>query len=51
MILIDQLKKVYIDADLEPIDSSVWYNKIAKKDYQIGMNLTGVAVRLLMTTS
>ena len=44
VILIDQLKKVHIDAELEPIDSSVWYNKIAKKDYQIGMNLTGVAV-------
>ncbi|HTR86157.1 MAG TPA: ABC transporter substrate-binding protein [Reyranella sp.] len=44
VILIDQLKQVYIEAELEPIDSSVWYNKIAKKDYQIGMNLTGVAV-------
>jgi peptide/nickel transport system substrate-binding protein len=44
VILIDQLKKVYIEAELEPIDSSVWYNKIAKKDYQLGMNLTGVAV-------
>jgi peptide/nickel transport system substrate-binding protein len=44
VILIDQLKKVHIEAELEPIDSSVWYNKIAKKDYQIGMNLTGVSV-------
>jgi peptide/nickel transport system substrate-binding protein len=44
VILIDQLKQVYIEGDLEPIDSSVWYNKIAKKDYQLGMNLTGVAV-------
>ena len=44
VILIDQLKQVYIEADLDPIDSSVWYNKIAKKDYQIGMNLTGGGV-------
>ena len=44
VILIDQLKQIYIEGDLEPIDSSVWYNKIAKKDYQLGMNLTGVAV-------
>lgn len=44
VILIDQLKKVHIEGELEPIDSSVWYNKIAKKDYQIGMNLTGVSV-------
>ena len=44
VILIDQLKQIYIEGDLEAIDSSVWYNKIAKKDYQLGMNLTGVAV-------
>jgi peptide/nickel transport system substrate-binding protein len=44
VILIDQLKQIYIEGDLEPIDSSVWYNKIAKKDFQLGMNLTGVAV-------
>jgi peptide/nickel transport system substrate-binding protein len=44
VILIDQLKKVYIEAELDSVDSSVWYNKIAKKDYQLGMNLTGVAV-------
>jgi peptide/nickel transport system substrate-binding protein len=44
VILIDQLKQIYIEADLEAIDSSVWYNKIAKKDYQVGMNLTGGGV-------
>ena len=44
VILIDQLKQIYVEGDLEAIDSSVWYNKIAKKDYQLGMNLTGVAV-------
>ncbi|MBV8393626.1 MAG: ABC transporter substrate-binding protein [Alphaproteobacteria bacterium] len=44
VILIDQLKQIYIEGELDPIDSSVWYNKIAKKDYQIGMNLTGGGV-------
>ena len=44
VILIDQLKQIHIEADLEAIDSSVWYNKIAKKDYQVGMNLTGGGV-------
>jgi peptide/nickel transport system substrate-binding protein len=44
VILIDQLKKVYIEGELEPIDTSIWYNKVQKKDYQLGMNLTGVAV-------
>ena len=44
VILIDQLKQIYIDGELETIDSSVWYNKIQKKDYQVGMNLTGAGV-------
>jgi len=44
VILIDQLKQVHIDGELEPIDTSIWYNKIQRKDYQLGMNLTGVAV-------
>ena len=27
VILIDQLKKIYIDAELEPIDTTAWYPK------------------------
>ena len=44
VILIDQLKSIYIDAELDPIDTTVWYNKIQRKDYSVGMNLTGVGV-------
>ena len=44
VILIDQLKKIHIDGELDPIDTTVWYTKIQRKDYQIGMNLTGVGV-------
>ena len=44
VILIDQLKKIYIEAELDPIDTTVWYNKIQRKDYQVGMNLTGVGI-------
>ncbi|HYC64324.1 MAG TPA: ABC transporter substrate-binding protein [Reyranellaceae bacterium] len=44
VILIDQLKSIYIEADLDPIDTTVWYTKIQRKDYQIGMNLTGLGV-------
>ena len=44
VILIDQLKQIYIDADLEPIDTTVWYTKVQRKDYQLGMNLTGMGV-------
>lgn len=44
VILIDQLKAIHIDGVLEPIDTTVWYAKVQRKDYSIGLNLTGVAV-------
>jgi peptide/nickel transport system substrate-binding protein len=44
VILIDQLKQIHIEGELDPIDTTVWYTKIARKDYQVGMNLTGVGV-------
>ena len=44
VILIDQLKSIYIDAELDPIDTTVWYNKIQRKDYSVGLNLTGGGV-------
>ena len=44
VILIDQLKQVYVDAELEIIDTAVYYNRVFKKDYSIALNLTGSAV-------
>ena len=44
VILIDQLKHVYIDAELEPVDSPSWFPKVARKDYTIGLNLTGYGI-------
>lgn len=44
VILIDQLKQIYIDAELEPIDTSVWYNKVTRGDYAVGQNGTGMAI-------
>ena len=44
VILIDQLKQIYIEGELEPIDTTVWYTKIQRGDYQVGMNLTGVGI-------
>ena len=41
VILLDQLKEVYIDADLEPVDTAQWYPKVMRKDYTVGLNLTG----------
>lgn len=44
VILIDQLKKIYINAELEVVDTTQWHAKVARKDYAVGMNLTGVGV-------
>jgi len=44
VILIDQLKAIYIDAELEVVETSNWHAKVARKDYQVGLNLTGVGV-------
>jgi peptide/nickel transport system substrate-binding protein len=44
VILIDQLKKIHIEGVLDPIDTTVWYSKVQRRDYSVGLNLTGVAV-------
>ena len=44
VILIDQLKKVHIDGELEVIDTSIWHAKVTRGEYAIGLNLTGVGV-------
>jgi peptide/nickel transport system substrate-binding protein len=44
VILIDQLKHVYIAGELEPVETANWFPKVARKDYQIGLNLTGSSV-------
>ena len=44
MILIDQLKKIYIDGELEVVDTTIWHPKVTRGDYSVGLNLTGVAV-------
>jgi ABC-type transport system substrate-binding protein len=44
VILLDQLKQIYIDGELEVIDTSVYYNRVFKKDYVVALNLSGSAV-------
>jgi peptide/nickel transport system substrate-binding protein len=41
VILIDQLKEIYIDAELEPIETANWLPKVMRKDYTVALNLTG----------
>jgi len=44
VILIDQLKEVYIDGELDQVETANWFSKVARKDYTVGLNLTGNAV-------
>ena len=44
VILIDQLKDIYIDGELDVIESGIWFAKVARKEYSIGLNLTGAGI-------
>jgi peptide/nickel transport system substrate-binding protein len=39
VLLIDQLKQVYIDGELELIDTSRYFPKIMRKEFTVGLNL------------
>ncbi|MBI5264408.1 MAG: peptide ABC transporter substrate-binding protein, partial [Bradyrhizobium sp.] len=41
---IDQLKKIHISGELDILETPRWYTRLAKKDYTIGLNITGVSV-------
>jgi len=40
VILLDQLKEIYVDAELEPIDTTNWFPKVIRRDFTVGLNLT-----------
>jgi peptide/nickel transport system substrate-binding protein len=44
VILIDQLKEIYIDGELEVVETANWFPKVYRKDYKVGLNLTGAGV-------
>jgi peptide/nickel transport system substrate-binding protein len=44
VILSDQLREIYIDSDLDVIESTNWFSKLARKDYQVGFEFMGGAV-------
>ncbi len=39
MLLIDQLKEIYIDGVLDAVDTTQWYPKIMRKDYTVGVTV------------
>ncbi len=44
VIFVDQLNKVHFDAELEIIESSIWHNRLTKKDYTVALNTSGVGI-------
>ena len=44
LILVDQLKAIWVDAELDSVETANWFPKLARKDFQIGINNTGSAV-------
>ena len=44
VILTDQLKEVFIDGEIEIVETASWFPKVTRKDYKIGLNLTGGGV-------
>ena len=44
VILAGQLKEIWIDADVDIIDTAQWFPKIARKNYSVGLNTTGNGV-------
>ena len=44
VILVDQLNKIWFDAELEIIESTVWFGRAGRQDYSIAFNLSGMAI-------
>ena len=44
LILADHLKEIYVDAELDVVDTTLYYNRVVKKDYSVGMNATGTSL-------
>ena len=44
IILIDQLKEIYIDADLEIVETALWVPKLIRREYQFALSQVGNGV-------
>jgi peptide/nickel transport system substrate-binding protein len=41
VILVDQLNKIYFEAELETVESTVWFGRMLRMDFAVGLNLSG----------
>jgi len=44
VVLIDQLKEIYLAGELEPVDNALWFTKVMRHDYAVAHGATFKAV-------
>ncbi len=44
VLMVDQLNQLHFAAELEIVESSVWFGRAQRQDYTVALNLTGSAV-------
>jgi peptide/nickel transport system substrate-binding protein len=44
VLLVDQLNQIYFEAELEIVESTLYYGRVARGDYAVVLNLTGSGV-------
>src|SRR3984893_9171471 len=44
VILIGQLREIYIDGQLDTVDTAIWFPKVIRKDYTVGLTVTETAL-------
>jgi peptide/nickel transport system substrate-binding protein len=40
VVLVDQLKQIYVDGEVEPIDNALWFAKVMRHDYMVALGAT-----------
>ena len=43
-ILLGQLKEVWIDGEMDPIETAIWQPKLIRREYQVALSLVGNGV-------
>ena len=44
VVLIDQLRQIFVEGELEPIDNALWFAKVMRHDYAVAQSATFKAV-------
>jgi peptide/nickel transport system substrate-binding protein len=44
VILTDQLKQIYVESELDVVETNQWFAKVARGDYSVGLNFTAAAL-------